>query len=386
MDKIRKLIVIEPNQEKQDYYEGALSEIPECKIEVVNNNREAFDMIKSSSRNQWECFDLVLMNGGPAYDTAMRGLDFLEGIKEEEFGLKVIMIYEMAMPTRLAYGETMDFNEIDYNVKALEKGVYAYLTGPKPDTRLIRTYSKLALELLCDQRESREILKFGGQIEKATILFADIEGFTSATGKAKRSNHPVNIVIIVNRFFQEASRIIDENGGIIDKYIGDEIMAIFPKLGTEEYGIKEALDTSIAIRVFFEKDIDINARFKSYDKGFKVNMGICSDEIISGSFGSRIRKDYTVFGEGVNLASRLTGKAENGEILISEKSIEMLLDEHKEFKLSMRKVNKPKYEEKWILKSKKESYTLWKLKNQLTLKNITEKVTVFEVGQKVYCK
>lgn len=383
MDKIRKLIIIEPNQEKQDFYEGALSEIPECKIEVVNNNREAFDMIENSSHNQWECYDLVLMNGGPAYDTAMRGLDFLEGIKEEEFGLKVIMIYERAMQTRLAYGETMDFNEIDYNVKALEKGVYAYLTGPKPNPRLIRTHSVLALELLYGQREVKELLKFGGQIEKATILFADIEGFASATGEAKRSNHPVNIVIIVNRFFQEASRIIDENGGIIDKYIGDEIMAIFPKLGNEGYGIKEALDSSIALRDFFKKDTNINERFKSYKNEFKINMGICSDEVISGSFGSRIRKDYTVFGEGVNLAARLTGEAENGEILISEKSVEKLVEEHPELFLSKEQMNGDKYDEKWVFRSKKEGYTLWKLEKQLTIKNIEEKVTVFEVGQKV---
>ena len=381
MDKIRKLLIIEPNQGRQDLYERILSEIPECecRIEVVSNNSDAFNMIEKSSHNQWECYDLVLMNGGPAYDTAMKGLDFLEEIKGKKLDLKVIMIYERAEETRHAHDETMD-----YNVNALERGVYAFLTGTKPNTRLIRTHSELALKLLYDQRESREILKFGGQVEKATILFADIEGFTSATG-AKGSNHPVNIVIIVNRFFQEASRIIDKNGGIIDKYIGDEIMAIFPKLETEGYGTKEALDASIALRDFFENDTNINERFKRYGRQFKINMGICSNEVISGSVGSRIRKDYTVFGEGVNLASRLTGEANNGEILISEQSIERLIEEHPELLLSKEPMNGDKYDEKWIFKSKKKGYTLLKIKEPKKLKNIEEKITVFEVGQKVNC-
>ncbi len=385
MDKTRKLLIIEPSSAKQDLYKSTLSGIPECKpeckIEVVNNNREAFDVLGNSSRNQWECYDLVLMNGGPAYETGMKGLDFLEQIRG--FDLKVILIYERAVQTKYAYGDTMYFNEIDYGVEALKKGVYAYLIGPLPNPRLIRVYSELALKLLYGQREGRELLRFGGQIETATILFADIEGFSSTTEKAKRIN---NIVIIINRYFQEAGRIIDINHGIVSRYIGDEIMATFPKPGIKGSGIKEALDTSIALKDFFKTDVEINERFKRYGKGFKINMGICYGEIMSGSFGSRIKKDYTVFGEDVNLASRLTAKAVNGEILISEKSVEKLKVEHPELSLSKESMNGDKYDEKWIFKSTKEGYTLWKLKNQLALKNIEGKVTIFEVGQKVNCK
>ncbi|HAO20549.1 MAG TPA: adenylate/guanylate cyclase domain-containing protein [Desulfobacteraceae bacterium] len=154
----------------------------------------------------------------------------------------------------------------------------------------------------------------GGQSHEATVMFSDIRNFTSIS----ESIGPQGTVSLLNEYLTLMVDIIFRYEGILDKYIGDAIMAVFgAPFSTGEdpdRAVKTAIDMMTSLREFNGKRI-------AEDKfPLNIGIGINSDEVISGNIGSMKRMDYTVIGDGVNLASRLEGanKLYGTNILISE--------------------------------------------------------------------
>ncbi|MBF0503199.1 MAG: HAMP domain-containing protein [Candidatus Riflebacteria bacterium] len=166
---------------------------------------------------------------------------------------------------------------------------------------------------------AEELLKskefgLGGAEKEATILFSDIRDFTTlCEGRA-----PSEILQILNHYLTRMNEIIDDHGGVVDKFIGDAIMALFGTPIYHEDDPDRAMQTALAM---IDELKTINRELE--EKGFpplKIGIGINTDVVVAGSMGSRNRLNYTVIGDGVNLASRLESECKTFQrsIIISE--------------------------------------------------------------------
>ena len=144
---------------------------------------------------------------------------------------------------------------------------------------------------------------------KATIVFIDICSFTSIS-----ENETADTVVqLLNNYFNVMVKEIIAQGGYVDKFIGDAIMAVFK--GT--YHLDKAIDACLAVRCAIEK-MPVLSNVNSFTP--KVSIGINCGEMISGNIGSASlrRLDYTVIGDTVNIAQRLQCLAKPGQIIINE--------------------------------------------------------------------
>ncbi len=162
-------------------------------------------------------------------------------------------------------------------------------------------------------RKEFEASLLSNEILEATVVFVDICSFTTIT-----ENEPADKVVkLLNKYFDVMVNEIIAQGGHIDKFIGDAVMAIFKG----KYHLDRAVEASLALKREIEKlPNEMNDSFFMP----KVTIGINSGEVVSGNIGSeKLRRlDYTVIGDVVNIAQRLQNAAKDGQILISEASYE----------------------------------------------------------------
>ncbi len=154
------------------------------------------------------------------------------------------------------------------------------------------------------------------EIVEATVVFIDICGFTAISEKVP----PDVVVRLINKYFDVMVEEIIAQGGYVDKFMGDAVMAVF----REDYQLDRAIEASLAVRA------KINAIKEEISDEFtylpKVAIGINSGEMISGNIGSaKLRRlDYTVIGDTVNMAQRFQAIAQPGQIVISKEAYEVV--------------------------------------------------------------
>ncbi len=181
---------------------------------------------------------------------------------------------------------------------------------------LTRYMTKEVAEKLLESNEAM----LGGQEHVASVLFADIRDFTTIAEQIG----PQDTVSMLNDYFSIMVDIIFRYGGILDKYIGDAIMAVFgaPFSSGEDAdrAVRTAVDMLKALRTFNYQMLEAGRPY------LNIGVGISTDAVVSGNIGSPKRMDYTVIGDGVNLASRLEGanKLYRTRILISEDTFRQL--------------------------------------------------------------
>ncbi len=282
----------------------------------------------------------------------MDGLTLLSKLNEQNSLLKAVIVS--------AYGDMENIRT------AMNRGAFDFITKPVNFEDLEVTIEKTikhVQQLRDTMRAIKEnnilkmyvdetVLNFMGSREfetslmqnetvEATVVFIDICSFTSISENEK----PDTVVKLLNSYFDVMVKEIIAQGGFIDKFIGDAVMAVF----RGDYHLDRAIDASLAVR----KKIDElpnesgNIFFKP-----KVSIGINSGEMISGNIGSANlrRLDYTVIGDSVNTAQRLQAAAKEGQIIISESSYENI----------------------------KESFNCRKV-GEVTLKNKSRPVVIYEV-------
>ncbi|MDQ4120671.1 MAG: GAF domain-containing protein [Acidobacteriota bacterium] len=159
--------------------------------------------------------------------------------------------------------------------------------------------------------ENPESFTLGGTNQLITVLFADIRGFSRIAERER----PEKIVRLLNRFFSEMTEIVFAHGGTLDKYIGDEIMALFGAPTASADDASNAVQTAIEMQ---KRLHSLNIELKT--EGFEpigLGIGLHTGEAIVGYVGSERRSEYTAIGDTVNLASRLQANALAGQILLS---------------------------------------------------------------------
>ena len=167
-------------------------------------------------------------------------------------------------------------------------------------------------------------VKIDTRRKNLTIFFSDIKGFTSLTEKLE----PEQLTNLVADYLTEMTDIAMKYGGTVDKYIGDAIMIFFGDPDTR--GIKT--DAVSCVKMALEMLTRLSVIKKKWESqgisdNLSIRIGIHSDICTVGNFGSKDRLDYTVLGNGVNLASRLEGLAKPNTILISDSTYNIIKEE-----------------------------------------------------------
>jgi len=148
--------------------------------------------------------------------------------------------------------------------------------------------------------------------QMATILFADIRSFTTISEHLE----PETLISMLNEYFDAMVKIIFKHYGVLDKFVGDELMATFGMLDSVENGPINSLKAAIEMQNNMQS---LMAEFKV--KGypvFEIGIGINYGEVVMGNLGSKNRMDYTVIGDTVNVAARLEQMAEGRSIIVGE--------------------------------------------------------------------
>lgn len=182
-------------------------------------------------------------------------------------------------------------------------------------TNLQRYLSQPLVEKIMKEKEG---MGLGGDQKVVTVLFADIRGFTPMVEKMR----PADVVELLNSYFTLQTEEIFREGGTLDKYIGDCIMAIFGAPFEYDDHALRAVKSALGMRRGLEQfKKNWQGKGGAWDKiisGFEVGIGINTGQVIVGNIGSEKRMEYTVISDAVNTASRLEGAAKRGQILISE--------------------------------------------------------------------
>lgn len=175
-------------------------------------------------------------------------------------------------------------------------------------------------------------IRLGGVNQKVSVMFADIRGFTQFS----EYTEPERVVEVLNEYFTRVTDVILDHGGMIDKYIGDAVMAVFGVPISKENDPANAVRSAVQIqRMVAEMNRDAAARgWPELAIGIGINTGTAT----AGNIGSPRRLDYTVVGDAVNIASRLMDDAAGGQVLISQPTADELGPEFKLRKLRARRV------------------------------------------------
>jgi adenylate cyclase len=156
-----------------------------------------------------------------------------------------------------------------------------------------------------------EALSLGGTNQSVTVLFSDIRGFTTIA----ESLPPEIVVRMLNEFFSDMTPIVFGHRGLLDKYIGDAVMAIFGAPYPSDDSAAGAVAAAIAMQ---RRMLTLNEELKEAGlPQLGMGIGINTGMVTVGYIGSEQRTDYTVIGDAVNLAARLEGEATAWQILIS---------------------------------------------------------------------
>jgi adenylate cyclase len=181
----------------------------------------------------------------------------------------------------------------------------------------------VAREVVDELLSHPEKVKLGGETKTLTILFSDIRGFTSVSEKMDAQS----LVGLLNKYLAAMAEIVLENRGVVDKFIGDAIMAFWGAPLPSENHAKLAVRTAL-LMAHRLRECNVEWKKLNYPE-IKIGIGLNTGEAVVGNIGSRDRFDYTVIGDNVNLASRLEGltKFYGVGIIISESTAEAVKSE-----------------------------------------------------------
>ncbi|MFN8847109.1 MAG: adenylate/guanylate cyclase domain-containing protein [Bdellovibrionales bacterium] len=194
--------------------------------------------------------------------------------------------------------------------------------GLKERDKVKNLFSKFHGSSVTDDLLNQDV-GLGGQRKDVIVFFSDIRGFTAFSEKRA----PEEVVEMLNEYFEVMVGIINRNHGVVDKFIGDAIMAVWgaPKSSDRDayYAVKSCLQMRMAL-------VDLNEKRKAKGQPpLAIGIGLHAGSVISGTIGSTERMEYTVIGNTVNTGSRIEAstKAFGADLLISEEVVAKVGDE-----------------------------------------------------------
>jgi adenylate cyclase len=225
--------------------------------------------------------------------------------------------YDLECKTAAGKDVTLNANAVPLLDRGGQKqGVVVVLEDITREKRVKSSLSRYMSKEIAEQLLAAEgAFALGGVRQEVSVLFSDIRSYTSLTEKADAGQ----IVAMLNEYFTYMVDVVFEYGGVLDKFIGDAIMAVFgaPFAKPEQdplNAVGAALEMQRQLAVFNQ------VRRTRGEKPIDVGIGISTGEAVCGNIGSLKRMDYTAIGDGVNLASRLESatKQYGAKVMVSE--------------------------------------------------------------------
>ena len=247
----------------------------------------------------------TIIISGLSYFVILGGLFYTTNSLFSSYYLFDPIFPTVALTLIFAHGSFVQFYT-QFKAKQMIKGQFGTYLSPVMVDMLAKDPSKL---------------KLGGERKEMTFLFMDIVGFTPISEKYKNNDDPEGLVELINKFLDVQTKIILNNSGTIDKYMGDCIMAFWnAPLDCEDHA-ELAVKSSIEI---MDATAKLNEELKPLNlPPINVGIGISTGECIVGNMGSSVRFDYSVIGDAVNLGARLEGQTRNYDgvdVLLSERT------------------------------------------------------------------
>jgi adenylate cyclase len=151
-------------------------------------------------------------------------------------------------------------------------------------------------------------LRLGGESKRVTALFSDVRGFTAMSEKMS----PEEVVGLLNIYLNLQAKVVHQREGVVDKFVGDEVMAIFEGRDQEVNAVRAALEIQRYCQA-------LNwARAQTREKQMQVGIGLNAGTVVMGNMGSEEQMNYTVIGDTINLAARLCNVAQIGQVVVSK--------------------------------------------------------------------
>ena len=249
--------------------------------------------------------------------------------------------------------------------------IYSSLTGyfieGKSRKELKKVFSRYLHPMVIEQiLNNPEKIKLGGASIEATVLFSDIADFTPFS----ENKTAEELIKLLNKYFEALTDFVLSNNGLLDKYTGDGIMAIFGAPVSMKEHAYFACKAALAHKKFSETD---NSEVALLHKNTRI--GINSGTIVAGNLGSEQKTDYTAIGDNVNLASRLEGvnKVFKTKIIISETTFQLVKEN-----FICRELDKIK------VKGKTLPTSIYELVEEKTAKNKPRWIEIYEEGLSFY--
>jgi len=327
------ILVVDDNSDLRSYVSGILRKNG-YQVNIARNGYEGFRVAKDSLPSLIVT-DLMM--------PLVTGLEMIKMIRDQEQlrGIPIILL-------------TAKVDE-ETRITGTERGADAYLAKPFNDRELLAEVKNL-LALKENERRVLELNTYltesvlkrflpNALVKKAatgdlvldlrpeprliTVLFSDIVGFTELSNTLRSRK----VAELLNEYLESMTKVVFDNGGTVDKFMGDAILALFgaPEELTPNEQVRRSINTARGMLRSLEK---LNERWRSqgiFDtdgrQGLQFRCGIHQGTAVVGMFGSAERADYTAIGPSVNIASRLQSAAIPGTILVSAAVADYLQDE-----------------------------------------------------------
>lgn len=234
------------------------------------------------------------------------------------FSFLFFLFFRVSVPTTYpTYGVIFPI----YFINLLDQ----YFIVDKARRRQAKIFRQLVPSQVADEieRMDQDQLALGGSKREITVLFTDIKNFT---GLCER-NTPETIINILNEFFTEMVKVIHKHNGLVDKFIGDAIMALWGSPKVLEKETQANLATTCALSMIRElKELNQMWERTGLNETLNIRVGINTDYAVTGNIGSVQRMQFSAVGDGVNVASRLeaVNKVYGTSILLSGNTAKLL--------------------------------------------------------------
>lgn len=202
----------------------------------------------------------------------------------------------------------------------LSQGFNRMVEGLRQREFIRATFGKFVDPRVVERVLARGSIDLGGRSTRCVVMFTDIRGFTSMSEQLT----PSELVDLLNDYFTRMVRIVEDHGGLVNKFIGDAMMIVWGGLLDEPINSEPAIRAALAMReelVLFNKEQLARGR-----QVLNVGVGINSGDVLAGHLGSRDRLEWTVMGDAVNLAQRAESIARHGQILVTPDAFEPVAD------------------------------------------------------------